>query len=130
MFARLSAIEGRGAEIQLPPWIGRRAAREASALAAGRRQHPFRALFRKELRLRQLSFVVAGLFLLAASPMLLLQQPGAANGGLPLSALMILSFGLLCSRCLLVRSAAPKSAGSARSSGKSYCPSRCGSNGP
>ncbi len=95
MFARLSAIEGRGAEIQLPPWIGRRAAREASALAAGRRQHPFRALFRKELRLQQLSFVVAGLFLLAASPMLLLQQPGAADGGLPLSALMILYVGLL-----------------------------------
>ena len=94
MFARLSAIEARGAEIQLPRWIGRRA-RDESALAAGRRQHPFRALFRKELRLQQMSFVVAGLFLLAAGPMLLLQRTGSGNGNLPLSALMILSFGLL-----------------------------------
>ena len=120
----LSAIEGPAPRFSRRRGSdgGRRGKRSA---AAGRRQHPFRALSRKELRRQQLSFVVAGLFLLAASPMLLVFEPGAADGGLPLSALMILCSGLLAPLIRSLGSAEQRQLGTLE--WQSSCPFRCGS---
>jgi hypothetical protein len=56
-FVRLEAIEGGGKPIHLPPWFR----------TAGRAQpgHPVWQLVKKELRLQQLAFVMAGLYVAA-----------------------------------------------------------------
>lgn len=56
-FVRLEAIEGRGKEIHLPRWF-----RMGGRAQAG---HPVWQLVKKELRLQQLAFVMAGLYVAA-----------------------------------------------------------------
>jgi ABC-type transport system involved in multi-copper enzyme maturation permease subunit len=58
MFGRLEAIEGRGADVETPRWLGG----EVAALPRLRRHHPYWALVKKELRLQQLTFVVVIIF--------------------------------------------------------------------
>jgi hypothetical protein len=58
MFRRLEAIEGH-ADVQLPDLLTRTAA--ATGIAR-RRRHPIAALIRKDLRLQQMAFVVAALY--------------------------------------------------------------------
>jgi hypothetical protein len=58
-FARLEAIDGRGADVDLPlPDLGLGAASDVR-----RRRHPVWLLLAKELRLHHLAFAVAGLYL-------------------------------------------------------------------
>ena len=60
MFARLEAVDGRGADIQAPEWLlGDSSAR---SLAPLRRHHPYWLLAKKELRLQQMTFVVVVIF--------------------------------------------------------------------
>ena len=54
MFMRLEAIEGGGREIHLPRWFG--------TAASPRAGNPVWQLVKKELRLQQLAFVMAGLY--------------------------------------------------------------------
>jgi hypothetical protein len=61
-FTRLEAIEGHRA-LSLPRWLPSR----PSATAATRRRHPAWMLVKKELRLQQMTFVVAGLYVLTTS---------------------------------------------------------------
>jgi hypothetical protein len=60
MFIRLEAVEGRGQDLRLPPWLlwppG-----ATDATAPMRRRHPMIQLVRKELHLQQMALVVAGI---------------------------------------------------------------------
>jgi len=57
-FMRLEAIEGRGADLQIPQQLGI----GAETATIPRRRHPIRLLIGKEIRLQQISFVVVGLY--------------------------------------------------------------------
>ncbi|MBA2305425.1 MAG: hypothetical protein H0W08_22720 [Acidobacteria bacterium] len=61
MFARLEAIDGRGAEVNALGWL-RGAGRTVPATL--QRRHPIWCLVTKELHIHQMSFLLAGLFLL------------------------------------------------------------------
>jgi hypothetical protein len=61
-FTRLEAIEGHRA-LSLPRWLASR----PSAAVAPRRRHPAWMLVKKEMRLQQLTFVVAGLYVVTTS---------------------------------------------------------------
>jgi hypothetical protein len=63
MFMRLEAIEGPGQDLRLPEWLRRRIAASPAATAVTTR-HPMWLLVKKELRLQQMTLVVAGLYLL------------------------------------------------------------------
>lgn len=56
-FMRLEAVEGRGADVGWPT--------AAAGLAPARQRHPIWLLVKKELGLQQLTFAVAGIYLLA-----------------------------------------------------------------
>jgi ABC-type transport system involved in multi-copper enzyme maturation permease subunit len=62
LFMRLEAIDGRGQAVRLPWRRSRPATIEGTQVFAAR--HPLWLLTKKELRLQQLSFVVAGLYAL------------------------------------------------------------------
>lgn len=73
LFMRLEATdEHETNEITLPDWPRRRA-RSATAATPGSRRHPVWMLVRKELRLQQLSIVVAAIYVVAALPVLALE---------------------------------------------------------
>ena len=60
-FTRLESIEGRGREFHLPQWM-----RTADA-ASARRRHPVWQLVAKELRLQQMVFAIAGIYVVVAA---------------------------------------------------------------
>lgn len=62
-FMRLEAIDGRGPEVRWPRWLVGEATPTSAALPS-RRGRPLWLLAQKELRLQQLSFIVAGLHVL------------------------------------------------------------------
>jgi hypothetical protein len=61
MFLRLEAIEGAGAHVQLPRALG---GGTRTAIGPAPRRHPIALLLAKELRLQQMTFLVAALFAL------------------------------------------------------------------
>ena len=78
MFMRLEAIDGRDSHIRLPHWLRGPATLAAPGVARGRGVHPMWWLARKELHLQQLTFVVAGIYLLGWIAIL---RRGAVLGG-------------------------------------------------
>ena len=60
-FMRLEAIEGRGREFHLPQWI------LTADTASARRRHPVWQLVAKELRLQQMVFAIAGIYVVVAA---------------------------------------------------------------
>jgi hypothetical protein len=64
MFRRLEAIDGRGPDVRLPQWLRWQTTRTETT--AFRKRHPLWLLAKKELRLQQLAFVVAGLYVLGS----------------------------------------------------------------
>ena len=94
MFVRLEAIDGRGAELHLPRWGPDRehaisVERDAAVAPAA-----FWLLVKKEIRLQHMSFVVAGLGILAWVTISLGGQATQART-IPLEALVVLYIGLL-----------------------------------
>jgi len=65
MFRRLEAIDGRGPDVRLPQWLRWRTTTRTETTAF-RNRHPLWLLATKELRLQQLAFVVAGLYVLGS----------------------------------------------------------------
>ena len=63
-FMRLEAVEGRGREFHVPQWL-----RTADA-ARARRRHPVWQLVAKELRLQQMVFAIAGIYVVVAAVVL------------------------------------------------------------
>lgn len=62
LFMRLEAIDGRDADVNWPSWLRSAITREdRDTLARARRTNPLWLLVKKELRIQQLSFVVAGI---------------------------------------------------------------------
>jgi ABC-type transport system involved in multi-copper enzyme maturation permease subunit len=90
VFNRLQAIEGHG-ELEAPRWLRRQpAARQV------RRVHsPWASLFRKELRLQQLSFVVVALYLAGAMAAQALEVYAPDFPRVPVEALSLMYSGLL-----------------------------------
>lgn len=60
MFARMQAIDGPAADVHLPTWLSR-------SQLVRRQRHPVVQLIAKELRLQQMPFVLAALFLAAVA---------------------------------------------------------------
>lgn len=75
-FMRLEAIEGQGAEIHLPQWLA--VGSDAGDPAPAIRRHPYWLLVYKELRLQQLSLVIAGLLIVEWTTVTILR--GAVAG--------------------------------------------------
>jgi hypothetical protein len=95
MFMRLEAIDGRGAEMRLPPIVRRWIAATFAASTERRRtRHPVWLLVNKEFHLQQMTFAVACVWLLiwTVESLLTLMVPGFK--GLPLPLVSIL-FGAL-----------------------------------
>jgi ABC-type transport system involved in multi-copper enzyme maturation permease subunit len=90
LFRRLQAVEGHG-ELQLPAWL--RA--ETAGRPAPRVHGPWSALIRKELRLQQLAYVVAVLYVLAAIGIWTLQVYAPEFPRIPIEALNVMCGGLL-----------------------------------
>lgn len=67
-FMRLEAIEGAGRQIHVPGWLG--------TTGRSRRTSPARALIAKELRLQQLTFVIAGFYMAGEILRSLLERGG------------------------------------------------------
>jgi hypothetical protein len=94
-FSRLEAIDGRGADIQLPSWVGGVQAERAPADRSRiPRRGPVRALLGKEVRLQQMTFVVALLFVSAWLVLSTLERMDPERN-FALSALTVLYLGLL-----------------------------------
>jgi ABC-type transport system involved in multi-copper enzyme maturation permease subunit len=89
LFHRLQGIEG-DTDLQLPSWL-----RTANRRPAPRVHAPWGALVRKELRLHQLAYVVALLYLLAAGALWILQTYAPELPRIPIEALSIMYSGLL-----------------------------------
>jgi hypothetical protein len=62
-FMRLEAIDGPGQDVRLPPWLGWRTVARTAAPAFLKR-HPLWLLAKKELRLQQMTLIVAGVYVL------------------------------------------------------------------
>jgi hypothetical protein len=96
LFMRLEAIDGAGGEFALPSL-----ARDASAspAMAFRRRSPLWLLIKKELRLQQMSFIVAAFFALALAALMLVDRAIASGPGpgpgIPIELLTMLYTGLL-----------------------------------
>jgi hypothetical protein len=90
-FMRLEALEGRGADLQLPQRIG---AGIASAPVLQRR-HPIRLLIGKEIRLQQISFVVVGLYIATWLVVSWLERSNPTSRIVPLELLSFLYSALL-----------------------------------
>jgi hypothetical protein len=93
MFTRLEAIEGSGADVHLPRPLRRPAAVAAAPVRSV--DHPLWALTKKELRLQQLTFVVAGLYLLLWTATTVLTHAVRDLPVIPVGALTLIYFGLL-----------------------------------
>jgi hypothetical protein len=97
MFVRLEAIEGRGPELTLPRWLRGEAAPASSTRAASRgAQSPVWMVAKKELHLQQMTFAIAGLYILcwAAAGLMDRFVPGFPVD-FPLLPVTILYFALL-----------------------------------
>lgn len=81
-FTRIEAIELASPALHWPRWPGR--------APGARRHHPLRALAAKDLRLQQLSFAVAGLYLVGWATFLLVQRVTPALSTFPMGAAMLL----------------------------------------
>jgi len=62
MFMRLEATEGRGADLQLPRWLRRNSGAGGAAAVSRAGRHPIWLLAMKELRLQQVTFVIASFY--------------------------------------------------------------------
>jgi hypothetical protein len=62
-FMRLEAIEGRVGELRLPERLSRRRSAAAAVARTAKPGHPLWRLAKKEMRLQQIAFVTAGLYL-------------------------------------------------------------------
>ena len=93
MFMRLEVIEGRGPEIHFPP-------RDTTTIvesdvAVGRVRHPLWLLVKKELRLQQMTFVIAALYFVGWGALTLIKSFGAELPLIPVGVLTVLYFALL-----------------------------------
>ena len=96
LFMRLEAIDGRGADVRLPAaWRRWAEATFAASSQPVRTKHPLRMLIRKELHLQQMTFAVAGVWLVIwlVESALTRMIPGFV--GLPLPLVSIIFGGLL-----------------------------------
>ena len=98
-FMRLEAIEGRGREFHLPQWL-----RRTDDLAIGRQRNPLWQLIAKELRLQQMVFAIAAIYIVIAGVVVarhLLNPAYSVEGLLPVTfmyvALLALVAGALAS---------------------------------
>ena len=64
MFMRLEAIDGRDPDVRLPQWL-QWPAPASTAASSFRKRNPMWLLVKKELRLQQMTLVVAGLYVFA-----------------------------------------------------------------
>jgi hypothetical protein len=91
MFGRLEAIEGRGADMEAPRWLGGAVA----AMPRPQRHHPYWALVKKELRLQQLAFVVVAIFLGAWAALTALARLTDHLPLIPIDSIAVLYFAIL-----------------------------------
>jgi hypothetical protein len=90
LFHRLQTLEGQ-TELQLPAWLRS----EAAARPVARVRGPWNALIRKELRLQQLAYVVAFLYVIGASGIWGLQVYAPEFPRIQIEALSMMYSGLL-----------------------------------
>jgi hypothetical protein len=93
MFQRLEVIEGHGADVQFPESLG--AGSESAVGAPARRQHPVWALVKKDLRLQQITFVVASLFVCVWLGLAWMERTRPDSPTVPLISLTVLYAGIL-----------------------------------
>lgn len=93
MFRRLEVIEGHGADVQFPESL--RAGSETAIGTPARRDHPVWALVKKDLRLQQITFVVAGLFVCAWLGLAWMERSRPNSPTVPLISLTVLYAGIL-----------------------------------
>ena len=86
-FMRLEAVDGRGRELHLPEWV--------RGIERVRPAHPIWMLVKKEVRLQQLTFVVALLYIAASILLSLMPRFVEGPDEVPLAALATLYFGLI-----------------------------------
>jgi hypothetical protein len=87
-FMRLEAIEGRGAEIHLPQWLA--GGSDAADTGTAVRRHPYWLLVYKELRLQQLSLVIAALLIVEWTTVTILRGAVAGFSGPPFGIVTVL----------------------------------------
>ena len=96
MFSRLEAIDGPHPEVRLPSWLrGRTSAIDAASLPPARSRYAYWLLVKKELRLQQMTFVVAGIYLLMCAAMLFIRSAVPGFFGRAIGPITILYSGLL-----------------------------------
>ncbi|MGH7552272.1 MAG: ABC transporter permease subunit, partial [Longimicrobiales bacterium] len=96
MFMRLEAIDGRGADLALPDWLRLGGhAEETQPATAVRTRHPAWLLVKKELHLQQMTFAVAGLYILSWTGVSLLRASVPDFPEIPLASLSVLYCVLL-----------------------------------
>lgn len=96
MFMRLEAIDGRGADVSLPGWLSLRGhVEETKPRTAVRTRHPVWLLINKELHLQQMTFAVAGLYILSWAGVSLLRASVPDLPEIPLASLSVLYSVLL-----------------------------------
>jgi MFS family permease len=93
MFQRLEVIEGQGSDVQFPESLRIGPDRVASATA--KRHHPVWALIKKDLRLQQITFVVAGLFVCVWVGLAWMERIRPDSPTVPLISLTVLYAGIL-----------------------------------
>ena len=91
LFVRLEAIEGH-AELQWPRWLRTGA---EPAIVPRKAHGVLSALIRKELRLQQMTFVVAGLFVLASAALWVLSRVNPEYWKVPIEAISAMYGSLL-----------------------------------
>lgn len=94
MFTRLEALESGGPELRLPRWLRRRESVDV-APAVGARRHPVWLLIKKELRVQQMTFAIAGLYVAGWTAMTLVERLSAGVAEFPIGAVTLLYFALL-----------------------------------
>ena len=94
MFMRLEAIDGRGSDLSMD-WLYGHPPDETHPAAAVRVRHPVWLLVNKELRLQQMTFVVAGLYVLSWTGVSLLRAYRPDFPEVPLASLGVLYCVLL-----------------------------------
>jgi ABC-2 family transporter protein len=89
LFMRLEAVEGRGTEFHLPRWWS------ATTDAPAERPNAVWQLVKKELRLQQMTFVVAGFYVLGWASLRIVARLVPEIGEAPLEPLSVLYVALL-----------------------------------
>jgi ABC-type transport system involved in multi-copper enzyme maturation permease subunit len=96
LFMQLEAIDVRDATVGLPDWL--RLGARAITDSAPRRQHPLWALFKKEFRLQQLTFIVLAIYAVVLATLTFRSRGGsafAADAMVPLSLAYLMLGGIL-----------------------------------